>query len=67
MCQANSIGASSPEVRRDESTKPVYVTAVGMDIALAAEHVARMHGTYRLPTMLKRVDRLAREAPSTLA
>lgn len=50
------------EVLRGGSSKPLYVTAVGMDLAAAAANVARMHGPHRLPTMLKRVDRLARDA-----
>jgi deoxyribonuclease V len=44
------------------SRAPLYVTAVGMLIQEAAESVARMHGEFRLPTLLKMVDRLARTA-----
>lgn len=49
-------------VLRGDSEKPLFVTAVGMDVAEAAAHVARMHGEYRLPTILKTVDRLARDS-----
>jgi deoxyribonuclease V len=47
-------------VRRQGSTKPLYVTSVGRDVGLAAALVAQMHGEHRIPTLLKAVDRLAR-------
>lgn len=49
-------------VLRGASTSPLYVTAVGIDLQVAVAHVVSMHGPHRLPTMLKRVDRLARDA-----
>lgn len=48
------------EVRRGDSDRPLYVTAVGLDPAVAARHVAAMHGEFRLPTLLRRADALAR-------
>jgi deoxyribonuclease V len=48
------------EVRRGESENPLYVSAIGMDLELAAECIQNMHGEYRIPTMLKEVDRLGR-------
>jgi deoxyribonuclease V len=48
-------------VRRGTSQQPLYVTAVGMDLKLAAKHIQSMHGKHRIPTLLKRVDRLCRE------
>lgn len=50
------------ELLRGGSTRPLYVTAEGMDARAAAACVARMDGPHRLPTLLKRVDRLARDA-----
>jgi deoxyribonuclease V len=47
-------------VVRGESTRPLWITAVGMDAAVAAEMIRQMHGEHRLPEMLKRVDRLCR-------
>lgn len=47
-------------VTRGESRQPLFVTAAGMDVQAAAAHVRQMHGAYRLPTLLKHVDRLAR-------
>jgi len=47
-------------VRRGEATRPLYVTAAGLDAADAAVLVGRMAGPYRLPDALRRVDRLSR-------
>jgi deoxyribonuclease V len=49
-------------VYRGSSRSPLYVTAVGVSAAEAAGWVASMHGPYRVPSLLKRVDRLARTA-----
>lgn len=48
-------------VTRGQSSKPLFVTAQGRDPDLAARQVAAMHGDYRVPTMLRRVDQLCRE------
>ena len=48
------------ELRRGDSDRPLYVTAAGIDPAAAARHVASMHGEYRIPTLLRRADALAR-------
>lgn len=48
------------EVRRGDSDRPLYVTAIGIDVAEAARQVAEMHGEFRIPTLLKRADSLAR-------
>lgn len=50
-------------VLRGQSQRPLFVTAVGLDASTAAQYLQRMHGDSRLPTLLKRVDRLCREAP----
>lgn len=47
-------------VRGESATRPLFVTAAGMDVHLAAEAVRAMHGPNRLPTLLKRVDALCR-------
>jgi deoxyribonuclease V len=49
------------EVLRGTSKKPLYVTSCGMAVDRAAECIRSMHGQFRIPTMLKRVDRLARD------
>jgi deoxyribonuclease V len=51
-------------VLRAGSRQPLWITAVGTDVASAAERVRSMHGGYRLPTLLTRADCLARTAPA---
>jgi deoxyribonuclease V len=43
------------------SAKPLFVTAAGVESELAAAWVREMHGVYRIPTLLKRVDRACRD------
>ena len=52
----------SKEVLRGDSTQPLMVTALGMHLNDAAAAVLSMHGRFRIPTLLKRADRLARDA-----
>jgi deoxyribonuclease V len=47
-------------VLRGESQVPLFISAVGLDLDEAARAVAQMHGNYRVPTLLKRVDQLSR-------
>ncbi|MDN0075152.1 endonuclease V [Crenobacter sp. SG2303] len=47
-------------VYRGRSTRPLFVTSVGLERSVAAELVRRMPGDYRIPEMLQRVDRLTR-------
>ena len=53
------------EVLRGASSRPLFVTAIGVDAEAAAADISRMHGEHRLPTMLKRVDRLCRDTGVT--
>lgn len=48
-------------VLRGASANPLYVTAVGTDLQQAAEHIKTMHGEFRLPTVLKEMDRITKE------
>jgi deoxyribonuclease V len=48
-------------VLRGESRRPLFVTSAGIQARRAAECVCRMHGDYRIPTILNLVDRIARE------
>jgi len=49
------------KVFRGESIKPLYVSAIGMSNIEAANIIKQMHGEYRMPTVLKEVDRLTKE------
>lgn len=47
-------------VVRGTGRNPLFVTALGLSNAEAAEHVQRMHGEHRIPTLCTRVDHLSR-------
>ena len=47
-------------VLRGDSHRPLQVTAVGMDVRVAAHCIETMHGKHRIPTLLKRADQLSR-------
>lgn len=49
-------------VLRGAATRPLFVTAIGMDPDAAAERVRAMHGPHRIPTLLARADAIARGA-----
>ncbi len=48
------------EIHRGQSRKPLYVSAAGIHLDVAAENLRQMHGQHRLPTLLKAVDSLCR-------
>lgn len=49
-------------VCRGGSKSPLYVSTAGISPEDAARHLVEMHGPYRVPTLLKQVDSLARSA-----
>ncbi len=51
---------SAIELHRGGSSRPLYVTAIGLEVNDAVSAVARMHGAHRIPTMLNLVDRLSK-------
>ena len=61
VAKSKFAGATATDIYRGGSMRPLYVTAAGIDIQAAAERIRTMHGTHRIPTLLKRVDYLARE------
>ena len=48
------------EVTRGTSSRPLYVSAAGIQVDVAAACVRSMHGKFRIPSLLKRVDYLCR-------
>ena len=60
VAKAVFAGGSAVPVLRGDSSRPLFVTAAGMNAHRAAELVRGMHGPHRLPTLLKRADQLAR-------
>lgn len=45
---------------RGASKTPLYVTSAGMPPDEAAQHVGRMSGAFRIPTLIKLADQLSR-------
>jgi deoxyribonuclease V len=56
--------ALAEPVLRGGSARPLYVTAAGADARTAAGWIRSMHGAHRIPTLLRRADRLCRDAMS---
>jgi deoxyinosine 3'endonuclease (endonuclease V) len=48
-------------VFRGESKTPLFLTAMGIDVDEIKVEVEKMHGSYRIPTLLKKLDQLTRE------
>jgi len=59
-------GAKGAEVFRGKSKKPLYITTAGMGLQEAYEKIRMMHGNYRIPTLLRRVDLLTKKAPNKI-
>ena len=51
---------SNCAVHRGQSAQPLFVAASGIDLEIAKTNILMMHGTYRIPTILREVDQLAR-------
>ena len=49
------------EVLRGESKNPLYVSAIGIELEMAADLIKNMHGNYRMPDVLKKLDRVTKE------
>lgn len=61
VAKTQYLGATAARaVLRGNSGKPLYVTAAGIDLEEAARNIQSMHGAFRVPTLLKRVDQLCR-------
>ena len=48
------------ELKRGSSKNPLYITAIGIEVQKAAENIGSMAGTYRVPDLLKQLDRITR-------
>ncbi|WP_310488619.1 endonuclease V [Chamaesiphon sp. VAR_69_metabat_338] len=53
------------EVLRGNSQRPLYVTAIGIDLVAAKIAIERMAGEYRIPNLLKLVDKLSKSHDRT--
>lgn len=45
---------------RGTSKTPLYISAIGMELSEAVKGISSMHGEYRMPTILKTLDRLTK-------
>src|SRR5919108_39900 len=66
---AKSLFQEGPVVRaimRGTSLRPLYITAAGIDLNEAAKRIIELHGEFRIPTLLKRVDRLSRRCEKSI-
>lgn len=61
VAKSRFFGAKAVEVFRGRSINPLYVTSAGVNLERASEKIRLMHGPHRIPTLLKRVDLLARK------
>jgi len=59
-------GAPSIAVHRGRSKVPLFVTAIGIEPSQAAEHIREMSGAFRMPDLLRQVDRLTKQTDATL-
>lgn len=48
-------------ILRGESQNPLYVTSVGIDLKEAAEKIKGMYGDYRMPDLLRILDRRTKD------
>src|SRR4051794_3003946 len=63
VAKRNFAGAvTAIPILRGASQQPLFITATHADVPAIARSVQAMHGAHRIPTLLKRVDRLARDA-----
>ncbi len=59
-------GSNVLEIIRGRGRRPLFITSVGLDVEEAASGVKNMHGNYRIPTLLRGVDRLSRSIKNRL-
>lgn len=49
------------ELFRGKSKNPLFITSIGIELKQATQKIKEMNGEYRIPTLLKEVDRLTKE------
>ena len=52
---------NSKALVRGNSKKPVYISALGIELSKAFDLIQSMHGKYRIPTLLKILDTKTKE------
>jgi deoxyribonuclease V len=67
VAKTRYLSAPAVPVLRGSSRSPLFVTAAGVEPEVAAGWIESMHGPYRVPTLLRQVDTLARSVPDASA
>ncbi len=67
VAKTQYLSAPAVPVLRGTSRSPLFVTAAGVEPEVAASWIEDMHGPYRVPTLLRQVDALARSVQDTEA
>lgn len=44
------------KIFRGQSKKPLFITSAGLSLDIAADNIKCMHGQFRIPTLLSRLD-----------
>ncbi|MFZ4928274.1 endonuclease V [Chryseobacterium sp. Mn2064] len=57
----NSEDSQRRSVLRGESKTPLFLTVKGADVDEIQSKIEQMHGAFRIPTLLKKLDQLSRE------
>lgn len=47
-------------VYRGVSENPLFVSSIGIDVEIAIDNIKNMHGEYRIPSLLKKLDGLTK-------
>jgi deoxyribonuclease V len=66
VAKKNYRNSDAIEVFRGTSHRPLYITAAGIDPVQAADIITNMNGKYRIPDLLKYVDRVSRSEENHL-
>lgn len=56
----SSVDFQRRSIYRGESKTPLFLTSKGIDVDILKPKIERMHGFYRIPTLLKKLDQLTR-------
>lgn len=46
---------------RGKSKNPLFITSIGIELDVASKKIGEMNGEFRMPTLLKEVDKLTKE------
>jgi deoxyinosine 3'endonuclease (endonuclease V) len=56
----NSPDFQRRSICRGESKTPIFLTSKGIDVDFVQQKIKNMHGDFRIPTLLKKLDQLTR-------